>query len=139
MGAHQLPEPHDFGVPRVEHRLDDVHRGVDGGLEVADDAIPQETASQRAPEPFGGNGQQIGRVFVRACFPGPGTSTRGIPPPPGLPSLTRLADSALSGTANNGVIAHGCGCAGVPRRRFGRVGSGSIGVTFPVQDLSAQR
>ncbi len=45
LGAHQPPEPQDFGVPRVEHWLDDVHRGVDGGLVLADNAIPQETAS----------------------------------------------------------------------------------------------
>jgi hypothetical protein len=50
--------------------------------------------------------------------------------------------SGLSGTANNGVIAPGCGAVagpGAARRRFGMVGSGSNGVTFPVQDLSAQR
>ena len=60
-------------------------------------------------------------------------------PGDGIISGSELAEEVLSGTANNGVIAHGCGGAAAPRRRFGRVGSGSIGVTFPVQDLSTQR
>jgi 3-phenylpropionate/trans-cinnamate dioxygenase ferredoxin reductase component len=64
LAAHQAPEPQDFGVPRVEHRLDDVHRGMDGGLQIAGNAVAQETAAQRPPEPLGGDRQQIGRLFT---------------------------------------------------------------------------
>src|SRR5205823_4724821 len=36
-----------------------------GGLGVAGDSVAEETASQRPPEPFRGNRQQIGRLFTR--------------------------------------------------------------------------
>ena len=119
---------------------------MDGGLEIAGNAVAQETASQSPPEPFRGDGQQIGRLFMlrgfEAAFPGPETAI-GAPartrPGDGITSGSELAGSVLAGTANNGVIAHGGGGAVAVRRRFGRVGSGSIGVTFPVQDLSTQR
>ena len=65
LAAHHAPEPQDLGVPCVEHRLDDVHRGVHRGLQVAGNAVPEETASQRPPEPFRGDRQQIGRLFAR--------------------------------------------------------------------------
>src|SRR5260370_19487576 len=42
LGAHQPPEPEDFGVPRVEYRLYDVLRCVHRGLEFTGDAIAQE-------------------------------------------------------------------------------------------------
>jgi hypothetical protein len=43
-GGHQPAQPLDFGVPRLQHRLDDVYRGMDGGLQIPGDAITQETA-----------------------------------------------------------------------------------------------
>src|SRR6266849_3040602 len=39
--------------------------GGHGGLQVAGNAVAQETASQRPPEPFRGDQQQIGRLLMR--------------------------------------------------------------------------
>ncbi len=51
---------------------------MDGGLKITGNAVAQETASQSPPEPFRGDGQQIGRLFMlrgfEAAFPGPGTA-----------------------------------------------------------------
>ena len=42
-----------------------VHRGVHRSVQVAGNAVTQETASQRPPEAFRGDRQQIGRLFMR--------------------------------------------------------------------------
>ena len=85
--AHQAPEPQDLGVPRVEHRLDDVHRGMHGGLQVTGNAVAEETASQRPAEPFRGDRQQIGRLFSRlgGGGTGPGLARIRAPAARGLP------------------------------------------------------
>src|SRR5271165_3411018 len=101
LGAHQPPEPQDFGVPRVKHRLDDVHRGVDGGLEIAGNAITQETASQRPPETFRGHGQQIGRLFMRVGFARAGAKTRIRP--------AAAPGRAREGTSRRGYLRLGTG------------------------------
>ena len=64
--GHQPAQAHDFGVPGLQHRLDDVHGGVHGGLQIAGEAVAQEAARQRLPEPLRGDGQQIHRVLARS-------------------------------------------------------------------------
>jgi D-erythronate 2-dehydrogenase len=65
---HQPAQAQDFGVPGLKHRLDDVHRGVNGGLQVAGQAVAEEAARQCLPEPLRGDGQQVHRVLARPCF-----------------------------------------------------------------------
>jgi D-erythronate 2-dehydrogenase len=64
--GHQPAQPQDLGVPGLQHRLDDVHGGVNGGLQIADHAVAQKAARQRLPEPLRGDGQQIHRVLARS-------------------------------------------------------------------------
>jgi D-erythronate 2-dehydrogenase len=68
--GYQPAQPQDLGVPGLEHRLDDVHGRVNGGLQIPGDAVPEETARQRVPEPLRGDGQQIHRVLARPGFRG---------------------------------------------------------------------
>jgi len=65
-----------FGVPGLQHRLDDVHRGVHGGLQITGEAVAQEAARQRLPEPLRGDGQQIHRVLARSGFRGQAAADR---------------------------------------------------------------
>src|SRR6516165_1446329 len=62
LGRCQPTQPQDLGVPGLQYRLDDVHRRVYGRLEIPGDAVTQETARQRPPEPLRGDGQQIRRI-----------------------------------------------------------------------------
>ena len=139
LAGHHPAQPQDLRVPRVEHRLDDVHGGMDGGLKIGGDAVAQETAAQRAAEPLGRDGQQIRGVFMR-------TGVRG-----GKARLARRGGRVRAagrarrpvagvtsgevppGTANSGVMTPGCGPA-LAAADFPAVGSGSIGVTFLSQD-----
>src|SRR6516225_9173320 len=59
LGRCQPAQPQDLSVPGLQYRLDDVHGRVHGRLEIPGDAVAQETASQRPPEPLRGDGQQI--------------------------------------------------------------------------------
>src|SRR5580693_3525152 len=82
LGWHQPAQPHDLGVPCLQHRLDDVHGRVHGHLGIPGDAVTQETARQRPPEPLRGDGQQIRRIRQTiALSPACGT-TRIRPPAP---------------------------------------------------------
>src|SRR6185437_11013196 len=76
LAAHQPPEPKDLRVPGVQDWLDDVHRGVHGDLGIAGNAVAQETASERPPEPFRRDGQQIGRFLGRLVRTSRRTSRR---------------------------------------------------------------
>jgi nucleoside-diphosphate-sugar epimerase len=83
----QPAQAEDLGVPGLQHRLDDVHGGVHGGLQIAGEAVPQEAARQRLPEPLRGDGQQIHRILARpglraqaaADRPGRGDARGGAP------------------------------------------------------------
>jgi len=85
--GHQPAQAEDLGVPGLQHRLDDVHGGVHGGLQIAGEAVPQEAARQRLPEPLRGDGQQIHRILARpglraqaaADRPGRGDARGGAP------------------------------------------------------------
>jgi D-erythronate 2-dehydrogenase len=68
--GHEPAQPQDFGVPCLEHRLDDVHGRVDGDLRIPGDAVAEEAARQRPAEPLRGDGQQIHRVLARPGFLG---------------------------------------------------------------------
>ena len=56
---------HDVRSYELIARAFDGDAGGLGGLGVAGDSVAEETASQRPPEPFRGNRQQIGRLFTR--------------------------------------------------------------------------
>jgi D-erythronate 2-dehydrogenase len=62
--GHQPAQAQDFGVPGLQHRLDDVHGGVNGGLQITGEAVAEEAARQRLPEPLRGDGQQVHRVLT---------------------------------------------------------------------------
>jgi len=74
--GHQPAQAQDLGVPGFQHRLDDVHGGVHGGLQIAGEAVAEEAARQRLPEPLRGDGQQIHRVLARPGFRGQATADR---------------------------------------------------------------
>ena len=74
--GHQPAQAQDFGVPGLQHRLDDVHGGVHGGLQIAGEAIAEEAARQRLPEPLGGDGQQIRRVLTGSGLRGQAAADR---------------------------------------------------------------
>ena len=67
-GGYEPAQPQDFGVPRLEHRLDDVHGRVNGGLQIPGEAIAEETTRQRPAEPLRGDGQQVSPVLARSGF-----------------------------------------------------------------------
>jgi len=99
--GHQPAQAQDLGVPGLQHGLDDVHGGVHGGLQIADDAVAQEAARQRLPEPLRGDGQQINRVFAGSGLGGQADAhrparrgARG-----GAPARTRLAPRRAVGPA----------------------------------------
>ena len=73
---YQPAQPQDLGVPGLKHRLDDVHGGVNGGLQIGDDAVAEEAARQRRPEPLRGDGQQIHRVLAWSRFRGEAAADR---------------------------------------------------------------
>src|SRR5579863_9581608 len=74
---HQPAQPHDLGVPGLQHRLDDVHGRVHGHLGIPGDAVAQEAARQRPPEPLRGDGQQIRRI-CQAVTLGPARGTTRV-------------------------------------------------------------
>src|SRR5580693_4959188 len=77
LGRRQPAQPHDLGVPRLQHRLDDVHGRVYGHLGIPGDAVAQEAARQRPPEPLRGDGQQIRRI-CQAVTLGPARGTTRV-------------------------------------------------------------
>ena len=74
--GHQPAQAEDLGIPGLQHRLDDVHGGVHGGLQIAGEAVTQEAARQRLPEPLSGDGQQIHRVLARPGLRGQAAADR---------------------------------------------------------------
>jgi D-erythronate 2-dehydrogenase len=68
--GHQPAQAQDFGIPRLEHRLDDVHGRVHGDLQVPGQAVAQEAAGQRPAQALRGDGQQVRRVLTRPGFRG---------------------------------------------------------------------
>jgi D-erythronate 2-dehydrogenase len=72
--GHEPAQAQDFGIACLEHGLDDVHGRVHGGLQVPGQAVAEEAARQRPPEPLRGDGQQIYRVLTRPGFRGRATA-----------------------------------------------------------------
>ena len=72
--GHQPAQAQDLGVPGLQHGLDDVHGGVHRSLQIADQAVAEEAARQRLPEPLRGHGQQVHRVLARPGLGGQATA-----------------------------------------------------------------